>query len=73
MTCKGVSNIFEVKSQGDSKREREYVYSFVHDMSKIAFDYFALSYENQSLLDPSVPLLACPVLVIFKAKLEGQR
>lgn len=34
-------------------------------MSKIAFGYFALSYENQSLLDPSVPLLACPVLVIF--------
>lgn len=41
------------------------MYSFVHDASKIDFGYFALSCENQSLLDPSVPFLACPVLLIF--------
>lgn len=41
------------------------VFLFVHDMSKIAFGYFALSCENQSLLDPLVLLLACPVLLIF--------
>ncbi len=45
--------------------ETEYVYLYVHDMSKTAFGSFALSYENQSLLVPLVPLLACPVLLIF--------
>lgn len=54
------SNKFGVKRV----RGSEYVYLFVH-VSKIAFGYSSLSNENQSLLDPLFPLLACPLLLIF--------